>query len=199
MTQPPRPEERAVYRRLGLSDVIIEQVERVAGVISNGEDATNALGALYVLCSPYLKQSREWAKRWEARPIRHVFDEDSGEEVPVPSGKDILESFEIIMDGLSEAGLLFDRVRVSYVGTPGQEPPMGSPSVGGDAPTGTSGPSTARVEGGGHDVRPVLGPDAPSPRVLRGTGRPRKRPLTDEEKAVSEAPVEDERGAFRPT
>lgn len=189
----PPVEERSIHRRLGLQDVVIEQVATVARVISSGGDATNAIGALFVLCTPYLNDLEGWRERWDARKVRSVKDEESGELVPVPSGRDNQEAFELLMAGLGEAGVLFERVRVSHIGNrpEGPELVVGSEGVGGDSTAGTNGAAASGVNGGGTMPRYDVGLDndglrvVPSvvPRVTplglaegvkRGPGRPRK-------------------------
>lgn len=143
-------QERSVHRRLGLQDVIIEQIGKVATTISNGGDATNAIGALYVLCTPYTKDLRVWKNRWDNRKVRTVTDEETGEVVPIPSGKDNQDAFELIMDGLSEAGVLFERVRVSYVGKKEPELGLGSHGLETNSSTGKGGvDSPSGIDGGG--------------------------------------------------
>lgn len=165
--------ERNVYRRLGLQDVIIEQIATVAAAVSSGKDSTNAIGALHVLCSPYLSGLEEWKKKWEGRRVQHVKDEESGDSIPVPTGEDNLLAFGLLMDGLSEAGVLFERVKVSYVGEPekekGSEPAVVSGGVGSDIANGT-GPimPPAGDVGGSLPARDVVRPRPPRAPAIRG-------------------------------
>lgn len=184
------PDEiRLKMKRIPTVVAILRQLDRVSYLLSTNAEAASAVQALYALTSPYLKRLDGWAARWEARPCAGVRIGDRW--VPTPQPSDYGSWLELIMDGLADAGVIFEQTHLSYVGPDrrigpreppkakadaGPELPMGPPRVGVDAGAreGSSGVvSAAGVVGGRDGVGPSLGPRTLGIRVQPGR-RPKR-------------------------
>lgn len=183
------PDEiRLKMKRIPTVVAILRQLDRVSYLLSTNAEAASAVQALYALTSPYLKRLDGWAARWEDRPCAGVRIGDRW--VPTPQPSDYGSWLELIMDGLADAGVIFEETRLSYVGPDrrigpreppkkaevdaGPELPLGPPGVG-LGPSGGAEP-VGTVSAAGVVGRRVGEGDPLRPRTLGIRVQPGRRP-----------------------
>lgn len=164
-------ESYAKMRRIPTIVTIMRQLDRVTYQLSVGAEAASAVQALYVMASPYLKRVPGWSKRWDERPCASVRTA-AGTVIPMPTPSDVASWFELIMDGLNEAKVVFEDVKISYVsatkpaGPEPREPAggVGEPAVL-DPHHGGGPPDVPREPAAGAPVR--IGVTTPTPAEAR--------------------------------
>lgn len=107
-------EQRSTLKRVPLVVALLRQLDRVNDALTRNSDAANAIHALYTTAKPYLVHVKDWGKRWADRPCAGILID--GAWVSTPTPQDYAAWYELIIDGLTESGVLFDRVTVNYVG-----------------------------------------------------------------------------------
>jgi len=156
------PDEiRLKMKRIPTVVAILRQLDRVSYLLSTDAGAASAVQALYALTSPYLKRLDGWAARWDARPCAGVRIGDRW--VPTPQPADYGAWLELIMDGLADAGVIFEQTHLSFVGPVKRlgpreppkpktvearpEPLLVTPRVGSDIGPGTGPPGVVAASG----------------------------------------------------
>lgn len=111
------PEWQSKMKRLPIVEPLQRQIDRCLYYLSTGDPAaSHAISAFKGGAWPYLRKVAGWAARWEHRKVASVVDRASGRAVEVPQPQDNQAAFELIMEGLDEAGVIFEDVRVSKPG-----------------------------------------------------------------------------------